>query len=178
VSERPREPASSEVVYRGPLVELAREMWPGADHDYDVVRHPGAAAVLPVTPDGDVVLVRQFRPAVRDELVEIPAGLLDVDGEDALTAAARELHEETGYRHRTIEFLGGVYTSAGFSDEYVHLFWALTEDEPADEPEAGITLLRKPFGEMVMAARAGRIRDAKTALALLLADARGVVAER
>ena len=159
-------------------MELASERWAGSDHAYDVVRHPGAAAVLPVTPNGDVLLVRQFRHAVRDELVEIPAGLLDVDGEDALTAAARELLEETGYRHRTIEFLGGVYTSAGFSDEYVHLFWALTQDEPADGPEDGITLLRKPFGEMVRVARAGRVRDAKTAIALLLADARGVVAGR
>ena len=93
MSDRPREPASAEVVYRGPLLEVVSEQWVGADHDYDVVRHPGAAAVLPVTSDGDVLLVRQFRHAVRDELVEIPAGVLDADGEDALTAAARELHE-------------------------------------------------------------------------------------
>ena len=178
MTDRSREPDSSEVVYGGPLVELARERWPGAEMDYDIVRHPGAAAVLPVTPDGDVILIRQFRHAIRDDLVEMPAGVLDLDGEDALTAAARELHEETGYRHRTIEFLGGIYTSAGFSNEYVHLFWALTEDEPAGEPEDGIALLRKPLGEMVKAARAGRIRDAKTAIGLLLADARGVGAER
>jgi ADP-ribose diphosphatase len=178
VSDRPREPESSEVVYDGPLLALVRERWSGAEHVYDVVRHPGAAAVLPVTPGGDVLVVRQFRHAIRDELVEIPAGLLDVEGEDALTAAARELHEETGYRHRTIEFLGGIYTSAGFANEYVHLFWARTDDDPVDDPEDGITVLRKPFGELVMAARAGRIRDAKTALALLLADARGVATER
>ena len=178
MSDDALEPETSEVVYHGAIVDVARERWPGSEHDYDVVRHPGAAAVLPVTPDGQVILIRQFRHAVRDELVEIPAGLLDVEGEDALTAAARELHEETGYRHRSIEFLGGVYTSAGFANEYIHVFWALVEDAPADEPERGITLLRKPFRDMAMAARAGRIRDAKTALALLLADARGVVAER
>jgi 8-oxo-dGTP pyrophosphatase MutT (NUDIX family) len=98
--------------------------------------------------------------------------------EDALSCAARELLEETGYRHTQIEFLGGVYTTAGFSNEYVHLFWAGTEPASAAEPEAGIELVRRPFAEMLIAARAGRISDAKTALALLLAEARGVVAVR
>jgi ADP-ribose diphosphatase len=169
------EPESADVVYEGALLSLVRETWTGLEHPYDVVRHPGAAAVLPVTPDGDVLLVRQFRPAIRQELVEIPAGLLDVPGEDALTCAARELTEETGYRHREIEFLGGIYSSAGFANEYLHLFWASTEPEPVAEPEEGISVLREPFGEMVMAAKAGRVRDAKTALALLLAEARGVL---
>jgi ADP-ribose pyrophosphatase len=173
--DEPREPDASDVVFEGAVFSVARERWPGSDHPYDVARHVGAAAVLPVLPDGDVLLVRQFRPAIRRELVEVPAGLLDVEGEDALTCAARELFEETGHRHRTIEFLGGVYTTAGFSDEYIHLFWALAEPEPSREPEDGVTLLRKPFREMAMAARSGRIRDAKTALALLLAEARGVV---
>jgi ADP-ribose pyrophosphatase len=172
------EPQRSEVVFDGSLFSVARERWDGDDHGYDVVHHPGAAGVLPVTADGEVLLVRQFRPAVRDALIEIPAGVLDVEGEDALTTAARELREETGFAHRSIEFLGGIYPSAGYADEYLHLFWARLEDEPLDEPEGGITLLRKPFDEMVMAARAGRIRDAKTALALLLAEARGVVPGR
>ena len=74
--------------------------------------------------------MKQFRPPVRQTLTEIPAGLLDVDGEDALTCAARELFEETGYRHREIEFLGGYYASAGFTDEYVHLFWARRRPSP------------------------------------------------
>jgi ADP-ribose pyrophosphatase len=175
VPEEPREPVASDVVYEGALLSVVRETWTGLPHPYDVVRHPGAAAVLPITPEGQVLLVRQFRPAIRQELVEIPAGLLDVRGEDAITCAARELTEETGYRHREIEFLGGIYSSAGFANEYLHLFWASTEAEPVAEPEDGISLLREPFGEMVMAAKAGRIRDAKTALALLLAEARGVV---
>jgi ADP-ribose pyrophosphatase len=153
-------------------VTVARERWAGVDHDYEVVRNPGAAAVLPVTRDGDVVLVRQFRPPVRREIVEIPAGLLDVDGEDALSCAARELFEETGYRHAAIEFLGGIYPSPGVLDEYVHLFLALVEAEPEGEPEPGIELVRRPLSEMAMAARAGRVRDAKTALALLMADGR------
>jgi len=166
------EPESSEVQFEGPVFSVARERWPGSRHPYDVARHVGASGVLPVTPEGEVLLVRQFRPAIRQALVEIPAGLLDVRDEDALTCAARELFEETGYRHTSIEFLGGVYTTAGFSDEYVHLFWARTEQEPAGAPEAGIEVIRRPLAEMVVAARAGRVRDAKTALALLMVEGR------
>jgi ADP-ribose pyrophosphatase len=163
-------PSSAETIYDGPIFAVAHERW--ASGEYDVVRHVGAAAVVPVTPQGDVILVRQLRPAIRQELVEIPAGLLDSHGEDALTCAARELFEETGYKHQSIEFLGGVYTSAGFSDEYIHLFLARTSEAPEGAPEEGIEIVRTPFVEMAAAAGAGRVRDAKTALALLLTERR------
>jgi ADP-ribose pyrophosphatase len=158
-------------VFDGKVVSVDLEDW-GLGFDYEVVRTPGAAAVLAFTPEDEVLLVRQFRPPVRDALVEIPAGLLDVDDEDPLTCAGRELREETGFGHRAIEFLGGYYASAGLSDEYVHLFWARAEAGPTSQPEQGIEVLRRPFGEMVDAARSGRVRDAKTALALLMAAAR------
>jgi ADP-ribose pyrophosphatase len=164
------QPDATREVFSGSLLRVEVESWNGSD--YEMVRHPGAAAVLPLLPNGDALLVKQVRHPIRDELIEIPAGILDVDGEDATTAATRELLEETGYRHRSIEFLGGVYTSAGFSDEYVHLFVADTEPEPQAEPEDGIELVRRPLDELVRSARAGRVRDAKTALAVLLADAR------
>jgi ADP-ribose pyrophosphatase len=153
------------------VIRVEIEEW-GLPYRNEVVRHPGAAGVLPITPEGDVLLVRQFRPAVRATLTEIPAGLLDVVGEDALTCATRELFEETGYRHETIEFLGGYYSSAGFADEYVHLFLARTLPDPEGTPEAGIALVHESREEMVAAARAGRVRDVKTALALLMADGR------
>jgi ADP-ribose diphosphatase len=164
------EPRSSREGFAGRLIRVEVESWDG--HDFEVVRHPGAAAVLPVTPEGDVLLVRQFRPAIRRTLVEIPAGVLDMDGEDPLGCAARELFEETGYRHRSLEFLGGIYTSAGFADEYIHLFEARTGDRQEGSPEEGIEVLRRPLDEMVTAARAGRVRDAKTAVALLLVGPR------
>ena len=82
------------------------------------------------------------------------------------------LFEETGFRHETIEFLGGFYSSAGSTDEYVHLFWATTASAAEGQPEAGIELLKIPFDRMVVAARAGKVRDAKTAIALLLAPSR------
>lgn len=160
---------SSREAFAGRLIRVEVESWDG--HDFEVVRHPGAVAVLPVTPEGDVLLVRQFRPAIRRTLVEIPAGLLDRDEEDPLACAARELFEETGYQHRSLEFLGGIYTSAGFADEYIHLFVASTGAQPEGSPEDGIEVLHRPFDEMVAAARAGRVRDAKTAVALLLAAA-------
>jgi len=169
------EPQSTREGFAGRLIRVEVESWDG--HDFEVIRHPGAAAVLPLTPDGDVLLVRQFRPAIRRTLVEIPAGILDVDGEDALGCAARELFEETGYRHRSLEFVGGIYTSAGFADEYIHLFEAWTGDRQEGTPEEGIEVLRRPLDEMVAAARAGRVRDAKTAVALLLAGARRSRAE-
>lgn len=164
------EPQSVHEVFRGKIIRLDVESWPSGE--YETVHHLGAAAVLPITPAGDVLLVRQFRPAIRQSLTEIPAGLLDRADEDPLTCAARELFEETGYRHTSIEFLGGYYASAGFTDEYVHLFLARTEPEPSAGPEEGIELVREPFHRMVRAAQAGRVRDVKTALALLLAAGR------
>lgn len=164
------EPESRREAFDGKIFRVESEAWPQGE--FEVVRHPGAAAVLPITPAGDVILVRQFRPAIRRVLTEIPAGLLDREDEDALTCGARELFEETGYRPSSIGSLGGIYSSAGFCDEYVHLFLAETEPEPSGEPETGIELLRRPFDEMVRAAKSGRVGDAKTALALLLADAR------
>ena len=101
----PVEPESRRETYLGKIFRVESEVWPAGT--YDVVRHMGAAGALPVTPDGDVILVRQFRPAIRQVLTEIPAGLLDREDEDALACAARELFEETGYRHVAIEFLGG-----------------------------------------------------------------------
>ncbi len=167
----PTEPTRSRTAFEGAVVRLEIEDWPGRP-PHEVIRHPGATAVLPLLPSNDVLLVKQFRPTVRQTLIEIPAGLLDVEGEDALTCASRELFDETGHRHGAIEFLGGYYASAGFTDEYVHLFWARAKAEPEGDPEDGIEVVRMPFARMVDAARAGRVRDVKTAVALLIAAGR------
>ena len=165
------EPTATRTVYEGSFVRVDLEDWPGLG-PWEIVHRHDAAAVLALTPDDRVLLVRQFRPALRQVVTEVPAGILDIDGEDALTAAGRELFEETGYRHSSIEFLGGVYPTVGSSDEYVHLFWARTEAEPAGPVEPGIEIVIEPLARMVAAARAGRVRDAKTALALLMAAGR------
>jgi len=165
------EPVAATEAWSGRWLSVWLETWPGAER-YETVRKHDAVGIVPVTPDGDVLLVRQFRPPVREDLTEIPAGLLDIEGEDALSCAARELFEETGYRHRSIRFLGGVYLSPGFTDEYIHLFLARTEAEPEGDPEPGIDVIRMPLADAVAAAAGGRIRNASTALALLIAAAR------
>ncbi|MGH2679687.1 MAG: NUDIX hydrolase [Actinomycetota bacterium] len=164
------EPAGSRPLFEGRWVRVDEEDWPGVGA-WEIVRTPDAAAVLPITPEGDALLVRQFRPPVRHAVLEIPAGLLDVEGEDAETCAARELYEETGFRPASLEFLTGFHPSAGHSAEFVHLFLARTCRDPEAEPEDGIEVVRRPLAELVAEARAGGIEDAKTALALLLADA-------
>ncbi|MEP7059541.1 MAG: NUDIX hydrolase [Actinomycetota bacterium] len=171
------EPSATKVGFRGDFLSVDIEDWPGQPA-HEIVHKLSAAAVLPITPEGDVVLVRQLRPAIRQVLTEIPAGLLDVDGEDALTCATRELFEETGLRHTTIEFLAGYYPSPGFTDEYVHLFWCETVSEPEGDPEEGIEVLRRPLHDMIVSARNGKVRDSKTAIALLLADGRARLSAR
>ncbi len=165
------EPTRSTLLFQGRWVRVDEEEWPGIG-TWEVFRPEDAAAVLPVTPDGDVVLVRQFRAGARRPIEEIPAGLLDVEGEDPATCAARELFEETGFRPASLEPLGAIHTSPGSSSELVHLFLAGTGAGPEREPEEGIEVVRRPFADAVAEVRAGRIDDAKTALALLLADAR------
>ena len=164
------EPASARVAWEGRYLTVEVESWTDVG-DYEVVRKHDAAAIVPVTPDGDIVLVRQFRPAVRSSLLEIPAGLLDVDCEDALACAERELTEETGYRSTETTFLGGIFLSPGFTTEYAHLFWARTEDRPVGEPEAWIEVVVMPLHRAVEGARKGKVRNAVTALGLLLAAA-------
>jgi ADP-ribose pyrophosphatase len=164
-------PEASRRVFDGRHVRVDEEDWPGVG-TWEVVRPLDAAAVLALTPDGDAVLVRQFRPPVRDHLLEIPAGLLDIDGEGPEDCARRELLEETGFRAASIEPLTTYVASPGHSSERVHVFLARTEAEPEAEPEAGIEVVRLPLTALVGEARAGRLPDPKTALAVLLTDAR------
>jgi ADP-ribose pyrophosphatase len=163
-------PTASRLAWAGGYLRVEIETWPGIG-DYEVIHKHDAVAVVPVTPDGEVVLVRQFRPPVRDALVEVPAGLLDIDGEDALTCAERELFEETGFRSRGAAFLGGTYLSPGFTDEYMHLFWTWTDAGADGSPEDGIEVVRMPLHRAIASAREGKVRNATSALALLLAAA-------
>lgn len=136
----------------------------------EIVRHPGSCAVVATTPSGEVLLVRQMREAVGERLLEIPAGIMDVEGEDAAACAARELIEETGHRAVRLEPLGRFLSSPGFTDEVFELFLARATPEPEAAAEDGIETVRMPLPEAVAAVRDGRIADAKTALGLLLTE--------
>jgi 8-oxo-dGTP pyrophosphatase MutT (NUDIX family) len=166
------EPSGSRPAFRGRWVRVDEEDWPGIG-TWEVVRPLDASCVLPITPDDDVLLVRQFRAAARGRVLEVPAGLLDVAGEEPIDCAARELFEETGFRHASIELLARILPSPGVSTERIHVHVARTAARPEGEPEDGIELVRRPLAEMVAAARAGELEDGKTVVALLLADARG-----
>ena len=162
----------TEPAYEGHLVKLyvdTVQLPDGGQSKREIVRHPGAVAMVPLLDDGRVVLVRQYRHAAGKVLVEIPAGTLE-PGEDPLRAAERELQEETGYKPGSLERLGHEYAAPGYTTELIHLFLA-TElvpsalDQDADEFIEVVTL---PFEEAVAQVMRGEIEDSKTMLALLL----------
>ncbi|MGH2572500.1 MAG: NUDIX hydrolase [Actinomycetota bacterium] len=159
------EPDSVTRVFRGKLITVEVQSWPAGDRE--VVRHPGACAVVGLTAAGEVLLVRQMREAVGEILLEIPAGIFDQPGEDAARCAARELLEETGHRAEEVEPLGSIYTSPGFTDERIELFVARAIHDR--EPEDGIELAPLGFEQALAAVREGRIKDAKTITGLMLA---------
>ena len=138
--------------------------------EFDLVRHPGAAAVVPFMDDGRVLLIRQYRFATGGEILEIPAGKLD-PGEAPEACATRELEEETGYRAGRLERLGSIWTSPGFCDEVIHLFAAfdLVPTEQRLEPDEIIELVPTPL-DRALDDLSGPVVDGKTATALLLAS--------
>lgn len=137
-----------------------------------VLQHPGACAVVPLLADGNVVLIRQYRHAVRETLWEIPAGKLD-PGESLETCALRELHEETGYQTdpRHLLSLGAICVTPGYSDERIHLYLAreLRAGAQALGPDEAIACAQVPLAEAVRMAEDGEISDAKSVIALLRA---------
>lgn len=142
----------------------------------EIVAHPGAVAILAIDPEDRVLLVRQYRVAVGEALLEIPAGTLDVaeDGsiEDPEIAAPRELEEETGMRAGSWRLIARFFTAPGFASEEMHLYLA-TDLRPADADRLGpdederLLLERMPWREAVAAAERGELRDGKTLVALL-----------
>jgi len=160
-------------VHRGAQFELVTErvaLPNGRSMLLDLLKHPGAAAVVPFLDDGRVLLIRQYRFAAGGYLLEVPAGKLDA-GEAPETCAARELEEETGYRAGRLEKLGSIWPSPGFTDEKIHLFAAFELERAEQRLEADeiIELVPMAFETALRAIREGDIQDAKSGMALLLA---------
>ena len=140
--------------------------------DRDVVRHPGAVAIVALTDDGRICLVRQYRTSLARVTVEIPAGKLD-PGEDPLTCAKRELREETGMEADQMAFLTTIATSDGFTDELIHIYMAtglrFVESDPDADEFINVDLV--PLSELIDAVLDGRIEDCKTVTGALICDA-------
>ncbi|MCG8469231.1 MAG: NUDIX hydrolase [Gemmatimonadetes bacterium] len=175
----PEDRMGGERVYRGRVihVDLDRVRFPdGSTGELEMVRHPGASAVVPLTTrEGTsqpiVTLVRQYRYAAGGYIWEIPAGKLDA-GEPPEDCARRELEEETGLRAGRLEALSHIHTTPGFTDEVIHLFVALelAPGRLSHEPNEFIELHERPLEEVMAMVVGGEITDAKTICALALAD--------
>ena len=168
----PEKTLSSELVFSGRAVRLRVDTVETADgrtSTREIVEHAACIAVVAVDSDDNILLVRQFRKPLEKEILEIPAGGID-NGEDAETAVIREMQEETGFRPRRLERLGGFYSSPGFSTEYLGLYLA-TELEAGRlyaEDTAGIEVIRVPVNRIPELIAIGKIEDAKTIAGLLL----------
>jgi ADP-ribose diphosphatase len=163
-------------VYTGRVINLDLdrvELPNGTTAELEIIRHPGASAVIPLLGDPDaadptVVLIRQYRHAAGGYLYEVPAGRLN-DGEDPAECAARELAEETGYRAERVERLFSMFTTPGFTDERIHVFRAigLTEGPSAQEEDEILNVEPMPLSTALALIKKGGIDDAKTALSIL-----------
>jgi len=147
----------------------------GSTGELEMIRHPGASAVVPFlsdpgSDDPQVLLIKQYRYAADGYLYEVPAGRLD-PGEDPKTCAARELKEETGCAANQLDYLTTIFTTPGFTDEKIHLFTAtgLTAGETKHEADEFLELQPMLLSKALGMIEAGEIQDGKTVIALLFA---------
>lgn len=171
-----------QVVHQGTYMQFTKDTVLDADgreHTRDTVIHPGAVTIVAITPDRRLLLVRQYRHAAGEALLELPAGKLDrqPDGstEDRLLAARRELTEETGYRAEQWRELSTFFTAPGFASELMTTFLAtgLSPDPEYKGPDIDerLELEMVPFDEALALAKKGELRDAKTLLGIYQVDA-------
>jgi len=158
-------PDSSRTVYDGKLFDVTVERW--GEHEREIVDHRGAVAIVAVDTGGNIALVRQRREAVREYLLELPAGTLET-GESPLDGARRELEEETGLAGGSWRELGVFYTTPGFCRERMYLFVAEGVEAGDARPEDDEELELVHWGVGEIAARIGELEDAKSIAGLLL----------
>ena len=164
---------SSRQVFDGVVVKLfvdEVELPDGKKSVREVVRHPGAVCVIPVTDKGEVIMVRQYRYAFGQPLLEVPAGKLE-PGEDPLEAAMRELEEETGTVAKSIEHIGELYTTVAIIDEKIQMYLATGLTYKNAHPDDGefLEVEKIPLDTLVSMVMNGEIKDSKTQISILKA---------
>lgn len=167
------EKVSSEDVFDGNLLHVKKDTvrLPNGNIAYrEWIKHPGASAVVPVTPEGRLIFVRQYRYPIQQVTLEIPAGKLDAEGEDPLDCARRELSEETGYQAEKYTFLTKLATTVGFSNEFIYIYAAegLTAGRQHPDEDEFINVCTLTMDEAMAKIRSGEICDAKSVTAVLL----------
>jgi len=162
---------SSSVVYAGHLFDVDLDilaMPNGTEARREIIKHPGAVCMVPVTAKGDLLLVTQYRHAAGKRLLELPAGTLETD-EDPGVAAVRELQEEVGMRPGRVESIGGFFVAPGYTTEYIHLF--ICDDlrvDPLDgDDDEDIEVHTLSLEEAIAGIEAGTIVDGKSVIGLL-----------
>ncbi len=163
----------SDKLYEGKLLNLRVDTVEIPDKKYskrEIVEHPGGVAIIPVTNDNSVILVKQYRKAVERFLLEVPAGKLELNEEPRETAI-RELKEETGYEAKKLEYLLEFYTSPGFSNEKIYLFLATDLIEGEATPDVGEFIERVKYNidDLIKMIERGEITDSKTIIGIYFA---------
>lgn len=166
-----RGPIQRETLYRGRIISLRKETLHVEGENprkWEIVEHPGAVVLVPVTAEGNILLVSQWRRAIGKIILELPAGTLE-EKEGPLVCAGRELQEETGFKAGTITPLGGFYSAPGFCTEYLHLFVAEDlQESPLDpDDDEGIDVVSVSLDEALTMIDDGSIVDAKTIAGIL-----------
>jgi ADP-ribose pyrophosphatase len=173
----PRELVESQSIFKGAVFDVERDRLReenGSEIVREVVRHAGGAGCLPLFDDGRVALVKQYRHPARCDLLEIPAGKIEV-GETPAECAAREVEQEIGFRPGRIQRLAEFYSTPGFCEERLYVYLA-TELEQATQNldhDEFVEVIYLPLGEAVAMVERGEIEDSKTIIALLLAARKG-----
>ncbi|MBE5770458.1 MAG: NUDIX hydrolase [Clostridiales bacterium] len=166
---------SGEEIYNGKIIKVERwqvSLPNGQTAPREIVRHNGAAAIVPIDAAGNVTLVRQYRVAVGRFTWEIPAGKLDSPDEDPFHAARRELEEETGLQAENWQLLNRIDTTPGFCTERIAIYLAtgLSQQNAHPDEDEFLGLTKMPLDEAVALCMAGEIHDSKTLVGLLMAQ--------
>lgn len=166
---------STERIYEGRVINLRRDtvqLPNGKESKREVVEHQGAVAIVPLLPNGDVVLVRQWRTAAGRALLEIPAGTRDKAGETLEACARRELSEEVNFAAQTMRQLFAVFVAPGYSTEVIHVFFAegLTPQDGKTDEDEFLEIVMLPLADAIAKIETGEIADAKSVSGLLFVE--------